>query len=61
MRKKSGYQVLMERIEDDEVTYIIAHPKAGSITEYDEMIIINLDDDEGRIVQLIGTLVAPGK
>ena len=61
LRKKRGYQVLMERIEDDEVTYIIAHPKAGSTTEYDEMIIINLDDDEGRIVQLIGTLVAPGK
>ena len=61
LRKKSGYQVLMERIEDDEVTYIIAHPKAGSTTEYDEMIIINLEADEGKIVQLIGTLVAPGK
>ncbi|MGN1354965.1 MAG: DUF4252 domain-containing protein [Alloprevotella sp.] len=61
LRKKSGYQALAEHMEDDEETYIIVHPKAGSTTEYDEMIIFNLEAHEGRIVQLIGTLDAPGK
>lgn len=61
LRKKNGYQVLVERMEDDEETYIIVHPKAGSTTEYDEMIIFNLEADEGHIVQLIGKLGAPGK
>lgn len=61
LRKKNGYQVLVERMEDDEEIYIIVHPKAGSTTEYDEMIIFNLEADDGHIVQLIGKLGAPGK
>lgn len=61
LRKKRGYQVLLDRMIDDEQTYIITHPKAGSATECDEMIVFHLEADEGKIVQLIGTLVAPGK
>ena len=61
LRKKRGYQVLLDRMIDDEQTYIITPPKAGSATEFDEMIVFHLEADEGKIVQLIGTLVAPGK
>lgn len=61
LRKKRGYQVLLDRMIDDEQTYIITHPKTGSATEFDEMIVFHLEADEGKIVQLIGTLVAPGK
>lgn len=60
LRKKDGYQVLLDRMMDDEQTYIVIHPKAGSTTKFDEMIVFHLEADEGKIVQLIGTFENSG-
>ena len=60
LSKKDGYQVLLDRKMDDEQTYIVIHPKAGSDTEFDEMIVFNIESDEGKIVQLIGTFENSG-